>query len=53
MRWRAADFASALDAFATFVAEDPPAARFHERALRKVQTVQTANWTPVHNLASR
>ena len=53
MRWRAADFAGALDAFAAFAAEDPPAAHFHERALRQVQSSQTADWTPVHNLASK
>jgi class 3 adenylate cyclase/CHASE2 domain-containing sensor protein len=52
-RWRLADFAGALDAFATFAHEDPPAARFHERALRQLQAGKTRDWSPIHNLSSK
>jgi len=52
-RWRAADFAGAIEAFAIFAREDPPAARFLERAQRQLQSGQAHNWTPVHNLAGK
>jgi adenylate cyclase len=53
MRWRAADFKGAIEAFATFAREDPPAARFYERVQRHLQLGHAHNWTPVHNLASK
>ena len=52
-RWRAADFAGAIEAFAIFAREDPPAARFLERAQGQLQSGQAHNWTPVHNLAGK
>jgi adenylate cyclase len=53
MRWRSADFAGAVEAFATFAREDPPAARFYARAQHQLQSGHAHNWTPVHNLASK
>ena len=53
MRWRSADFAGAVEAFATFAREDPPAARFYERAQHHLQSGHAHNWTPVHTLASK
>ena len=52
MRWRSADFAGAVEAFATFAREDPPAARFYERAQHHLQSGHAHNWTPV-TLASK
>jgi len=51
--WRSAEFAGAAAAFATFAREDPPAARFLERAQRHQELGRTQDWTPVHNLASK
>jgi adenylate cyclase len=53
LRWRAADFAGAAEAFATFAGEDAPAARFYERAQRHLQAGRAHHWTPVHDLASK
>jgi adenylate cyclase len=53
MRWRAADFKGAIEAFATFAREDPPAARFCARAQHHLQSGRAHNWTPVHNLSSK
>jgi adenylate cyclase len=53
MRWRSADFAGAVEAFATFAGEDPATQRFLARAQRQLQAGHANDWTPVHNLASK
>ncbi len=53
MRWRSADFAGAVEAFAPFAREDPPTARFYERAQHHLQSGDARNWTPVHTLSSK
>jgi len=53
LRWRSADFAGAVEAFATFGREDPATQRFLARAQRQLQAGHGHDWTPVHNLASK
>jgi adenylate cyclase len=53
LRWRSADIAGAVEAFATFGREDPATQRFLARAQRQLQAGHGHDWTPVHNLASK
>ena len=48
--WRARDFVGAVDSFALYAAEDPPAARFLARARALAQSPPGPHWEPVQAL---
>jgi adenylate cyclase len=52
-RWRAKDFAGAVESFGCFADCDPPARLFRERARKLVSDRLPDNWLPVNVLETK
>ncbi len=52
-RWRARDFAGAMQSFATVAADDPPSARFLDRSRKLASAPPGPEWEPVNTLEDK
>ena len=53
VRWRARNFAAAVEAFARVADSDPPSALFLGRAQELLRTPPGADWEPVNTLEGK